>query len=171
MFLLTWHGTLLCSPGEGMGLTHVAVGAAAPLALDLPQGPAERPVRTALGMLQVQPAAGGRGVWISRFGQFLCADADTGAAAFDRAQASLWETFLPVSGRAVAVLRHMLGHGWIDAADRQLVPRRAVRLAPGFHLMLGEWALDLMRDLPVDDGTDSLPEAIEVPAARHGGAW
>ncbi len=160
MFLLTWHGTLLCLPGEGAGLTHMPIAGAVPLSLDL--AAAEQSVRTSLGMLQVQPAAGGRGLWISRFGQFLCADADTGAAAFDRARASLWETFLPVSAQHVAVLRHILGHGWIDTADRRLITRRAVRMAPGFRLMLGEAALDVTSDLPSDDASEGLPDSIDV---------
>ncbi len=173
MFLLTWHGTLLTLRGEGGGLTHAPVASAAPLDLELPAACTAEPqrVRTLLGTLDVQPVPGRRGVSVSRFGQFLYADAQSGEAAFDRISASFWETFLPVSVQDLAALRHILAHGWICQADRRFIAPRAVRIAPGFRLMLGDAELDLAQRLPLQgaDPEAALPETIQSAASEDWG--
>ncbi len=172
MHLLTWHGTLVCLREAGGGLAHEAIASATPMELEIPAACPDgmQALRTSLGPLEMQPADGGRGVWIARYGQFLCADAHHGTVAFDRAQASLWETFLPVTAQTVAILRHILAHSWIDAADRQVMFRRDVRVAPGFRLMLGDAEIDLTLPLPwqAEDVAAALPESLRAAA---GDGW
>ena len=158
MHLLTWHGTLVCLRDEG-GLSHLPVAGkltdATPLDLDIPVAPAEpERVRTSLGPLHVSPAHRRRGVWLARFGQFLCAEADRPAVAFSRAGAAVWETFLPITAEDLADLRHLLGHDWIDARTRQVIPRRAIRMAREFRLQVGRVTIELADWLPSGVRTD-----------------
>ena len=172
MHLLTWHGTLVHLRGEGGGLIHCPLGErpqdAAPLALEVPTELAEAArVRTALGTLLVSAAPDSRGIRLSRFGQFLSAEASRPDVAFDRAGADLWETFLPISERDLADLRHVLAHGWIEAGTRAFIPQREVRMAGEFRLLVGRLSVDLAAGLPLgaaaaDSGAYKPPDAFRL---------
>ncbi len=154
MLLLTWHGTVVCLREAGGGLVHLPPGQAGPSAalLDLavPATPPAAPHRadTSLGPLTVHPGPTGRGVALSRFGRFLCADANLAEMAFDRDAANLWETFLPLTAQDLADLEYILGHRWIDLPTRQVTLRRTIRLASEFRLVLGANEVDLAARLP-----------------------
>jgi hypothetical protein len=175
MKLLTWHGTIVGLRADGRGLVQLTPDstdpAAAPLDLPFNEVPAEGlvAVRCSLGVLAVQRGTGGRGVTISRYGRFLCADENLADLSFSRDEVGLWENFLPITAHDLADLRHLTTHRWIHRATRQVIPRAACRLLPEFRLSLGGALIDLAERLPLvthpqADAPYAPPDAITVQA-------
>ena len=67
-----------------------------------------------------------------------------------------------------AILGHILAHDWIREDDRHVIPRRLVRIAPEFRLMLGDAEIDLVERLPLQepDTASALPETIRAAASE-----
>ncbi len=154
MLLLTWHGTVVGLQEDGGGLLQLAPGETVPgvrlLDLELPasRGTGQPRVKTRLGALAVAVAPGGRGVTLARYGQFLCAERSSPEIAFSRDQASLHETFLPLTEQDLADLVHLLGHAWTETETGRTIGAPAV-LADDFRVRLGGREVDLAAWLPL----------------------
>jgi hypothetical protein len=147
MHLLTWHGSVVCEPDAEGVLTHAPVSAdrgQTPMRFDAAQlaahgGSLRHPD---LGSLRLEPAGRPGALNVQRDGFYLCASLYSSVLAFDREQASLWESFLPISAADLADLQHILGHPWIEHATRRVWPRRLTR-AEAFTLDVGPVSIDL----------------------------
>ena len=159
MLLLTWHGTLVCLRQNGGGLVHLPIGVkeadTAPLDLDIGREPPEAPrrIQSMLGPLTVSSVAGRR-VSVARYGQMLSAPPDLPELSFDREQADIWESFLPVTATGVEDLAGLLGGMWIDRATRRVFRRGAVRLLEGFIVQVDGIDIDLQTSWPARIGQE-----------------
>jgi hypothetical protein len=145
MYLLTWHGTLVCPPDAAGILRHAGLDMPP---CDLPEAslvPGARHEHPDLGTLGAMKAARPGLLQFRRGGFFMCAEMPSRRMVFDRTEASGWEYFLPLSPEFLADLRDVLGHRWIVAATRRVIGRRQIRMEDGFGLRIGPFALDLTR--------------------------
>ncbi len=172
MQLLTWHGTIVCLIENGGGLVHVAPGKLKPehvpveLALEgLPLGTA-RLAHPHLGPVRVTMDAPARPLTLSRYGRFLSADPKAVVMAFDRPSSADWESFLPVPDRAMALLRHLFGHDWMELDTGRRIARSSIALREGYRLDVGGMLLDvpeLLAALPREG--DWPPASVTLPVA------
>jgi len=170
MYLITWHGTIICQPDSRGTITHQTL----PLTADTPPPMAFEAAALSdgnilrhpqLGFLRIERAAGGIGFHLAREGFYICAEPDTRPLIFNRTEASGWETFLPISAQDLADLQHILRYRWIVQATRRVIRRAAIRFPGGFVLQIGDFALALPRGLaPYIAGraASGLPERLHV---------
>jgi hypothetical protein len=163
MLLLTWHGTLVCLRQNGGGLVHLPPGTQAadtvPLDLDIAQAPpaARHTVQSIIGPLAVEAVGGSRAISLARYGQYLCAPPERSELAFDRSEANIWESFLPITQQTLDDLAALAGSTWIVRDTRQIVRGGAIRLQDGFTLDVAGTMLDLQSGVPERLGPDSAP--------------
>ena len=147
MYLLTWHGTLLCLDDQTGTLSHHALPLGAghkPLDIEVKQPALRHP---ALGNLHLQSASDPGAIRLVRDAKFLCADLNNGQAVFDRAAAAAWESFLPITPRQIADLSVVLAYRWIRRHDRRVIRRRDIAVHDHFKLVLGPYRIDLHTEL------------------------
>ena len=166
VFLLTWHGTLLCRRRDGV-LVHRPLADrsedAAPVELDmpierlraefshhlravLPELPAHAP-----GPLQgfhMRWAADQRTLNFWQGSVFLSAALSTGLVEALAPAAGDWEAFLPVSQSTLDALRELLANPWLVRSTGTFVERPAMWRF--FNLLLGDIAIDLRYQLPLE---------------------
>jgi hypothetical protein len=175
MHLLTWQGSVVCVPDADGDLTQ------APLAADSGQTPMDFDAAALdprggslrhpdLGSVRLEPAERPGGLYLQRDGLYLCATPYSIVLAFDREEASLWETFLPVSAADLADLQHILAYPWIERDTRRVLPRRLVRVEE-FALRLGAVSLGLAGELPAHIAArNSSGKPVALRAAGDDGA-
>ncbi len=173
MLLLTWHGTIVCLREGGLGLVHLplplADADASPVELD-PGTPGPLVVQQthpALGPIGVRLAPTGRGLCLTRYGRYLCADQGRAEMAFDRSAPNVWESFLPVTAHDLQGLEYLLAHRWIVAGSRQVLRRSEVTVGSEFKLRLGRDRIPLAECLPWPRWQDAVPERFTIPR-QHG---
>jgi hypothetical protein len=167
VFLLTWHGTLLCRRRQDGALVHRPLTDrsedAAPVELDmpierlraefshhlravLPELPDHAP--GALQRFHMRWAADQRTLNFYHGNVFLSAALSTGLVEALAPKAEDWEAFLPVSQAVLDALRELLGSSWLVRSTGALVERPAMWRF--FNLLLGDIAVDLRYQLPLD---------------------
>jgi hypothetical protein len=91
-----------------------------------------------------------RSLMLSRYGQWLKTEADTGTVGLTSDGTLEAARFLPVSQPDLAVLADMLAGQWLVQSAGAGVPPQSGRLMPGFTLSVGPLAIDLRWNLPFD---------------------
>ncbi len=171
MHLLTWHGTLVCSPDADGILRHAGIEMPpCDLAEDalVPGAVSEHPD---LGALSAMRAARPGLLQFRRGAYFMCAEMPSRKVVFDRTEASGWEYFLPLSPAFLADLRDVVGHRWIVGGTRRVIGRRQIRLEDGFALRIGPFALDLTKpNWPVTVTRDEAGRPVQLSLARGASA-
>ena len=166
VFLLTWHGTLLCRRRDGV-LVHRPLADrsedAPPVELDmpierlrvdfshhlrgvLPELPDHPP--GALQGFRMRWAADQRTLNFFQGNVFLSAALGSGLVQASAPEARDWEAFLPVSQAVLDALRELLTNPWLVRSTGALVERPAMWRF--FNLLLGDIAVDLRYQLPLD---------------------
>jgi capsular polysaccharide biosynthesis protein len=161
--LLTWHGTLLCTPPNAVGLSHKpltdreALDRACRLTvyteLDLdranllPLPDASLPYEsTTLGDGIATRAAEGRGFNFLRGTRFLCANGKGSDVDWNRERAQTWERFLPVPIELLVRLSEVHTVDWIHGGKR--IPGRAFVSTGNFMFSMGSLDIDLTQAYP-----------------------
>ena len=142
MLLLTWHGTIVCLPGEGGGIVQcdMPIRADGPPPLDVELALiGQAAMHPDLGAITIRPAP--HGLSVARYGRLLSADRNSDEMMFDRTSVGEWENFLPISAEDLARLQHILTSRWIDRATRTVVAKGGVQ--HGFVLELAGSTIDL----------------------------
>jgi hypothetical protein len=150
MYLLTWHGTVLCRADAGGQLRHEAIHqlqGATPKLLPAPLAAGEVIDDPDLGKVAVGHGNNAALLTLARDGLFMCAERPNPRAVFAREQANLWEMFLPLTPGDLRDLRHIVGETWIVARTRKVVRRGTIALQEGFGLRIGGLVLDLCTSL------------------------
>ena len=158
LHLLTFHGSIVCVSEDGR-LVHRPVAAlredCAPalwhhaggerIALNAascaPAGP-----RSDFVVRRTAPAEGV--VHLQRGSGYLRATPD-GMLDCDVDVPQGWEQFRFLSAGELRLLRHLLGHAWIVARTREIVPAAEIALLPGFRLRVGTITAQLGPGLPL----------------------
>jgi hypothetical protein len=163
--LLTWHGTLLCSPANSIGVQHMPLTDRDSLArgchltihtaldqkfvglLPLPDDALPYESRT-LGDGIAHKAANGRGFNFLRGPHFLCAPGTGIQVDWNREQAQAWESFLPVPVELLIRLADLCTREWIALANGECIPGPGIAFRPDFRFSVGQLEIDLTKAYP-----------------------
>jgi hypothetical protein len=153
MYLLSWHGTLLCLPDASGVLQHLPLplpDAAAAVLIARPREAGDATIsHPDLGTVLILQTGRGR-LNLMRDGQYLSAERDATDASFNRTGAGEWETFLPLEHGDLADLQHVLRNRWIVLPTRQVIRRATIGIKPGFKLRVGPFTA------AIDDGLGAI---------------
>jgi hypothetical protein len=171
-FLLTWHGTVLCSQPHGHPLYHapptlallnsdaVIVSAETSftreLALEKPLADGTLSYHSpALGSRVAERSASQRGYHFPKDERYLCALVDEGRVVWDRPHAQTWETFLPLPVEVLRRLLRLRKQDWIDLAEKKQVSGTRIAFRREFDFVIGEMVLNLGLAYPNVSQSDS----------------
>ena len=173
MLLLTWHGTIVCLRQGGGGLVHLALPLADPAVTPLEVEPGDlggsgaRQMHPTLGFITLGQAPWGPGITLNRYGRFLCAEDSTAQMAFDRQDAAVWETFLPITQTDLERLQHLAASRWVLPQSRKVLRRGQAGPAREFQLAVGGERIPLADCLPFPRDAGGLAERVRIPAGSR----
>src|ERR1700733_1212007 len=163
--LLTWHGTLLCSTADAIGLCHKPLTDLSALSsgcrlmvhtgldqkfanlLPLPDDilPYESRV---LGDGVANKASIGRGFNFLRGPHYLCAPELESRVDWNRERAETWESFLPIPVELLIRFSDLSRQDWIDLANGDRISGSAIAIKRNFMFSVGQLDIDLTKAYP-----------------------
>ena len=166
VYLLTYHGTLLCV-AQGGRLEHQPLADTAAVPVTLPadiapqrfedflvgdDAPLSVPITAGpLADFTATLAGNRRTLTLQRNGTFVSAERGGAHVAHDRIKALDWETFIPLRHHDLMLLRGFKTNRWVVRSTAMIAAPGSANFGPGFKLHLGGISVDLRYQLPFEN--------------------